>query len=163
MSDVLIKEWDVGAIRRPATLAPSASRTPGANFPWDALNFSPSIFEHVFMFGTMPESDLYTVGQNIKVEISWISDAASVGVTSWIAYLLGREAGEAWDVAFTNSRSGDSPRTAGNALHVLVFAFAAPTLSPGDDFILRIARNAAHANDNYPVDADLVRVRMYAA
>lgn len=163
MADVLIKEWDIGAMRRPAAGAPSASRTPGANFPWDALNFATSGNEAVFMFGTMPESDLYAASQSIAVEVSWVSDAASVGTVRWEFFILGRKTGEAWDVVFVDGASASSPRVAGNALHTISIPFGAPSLEPGDDFILRIRRANYHGEDNWPVDADLVRVRMYAA
>lgn len=163
MADVLIKEWDVGAMRRPDAAAPSASRTQGANFPWDALNFAPASTELFYVFGTMPESDLYTAGQDIKVKFAWVSDAASVGVVRWRADILGRVAGEAWDVAFPDAISVNSARVAGDALHVATGTLVAPALAPGDDFILALRRAGVHGDDTYPVDADLVRARMYAA
>lgn len=158
----LITEWGVDAMKRGAPLAvPSAERIAGANFVWDALNLEATLNRAIFVFGTMPESDLYTASQNVTIEICWISDNASVGDVRWITYLLGRSAGEAWDVAFPAGTPGTSSRTAGNALHVLSITNAAPALSPGDDFIFQILRWAQDAGDTYPVDADLVRVRMY--
>lgn len=162
MSDVLIKEWDIGGMRRPAASAPSRSLTAGANFPWDALNFDPTADEAIYVFGVMPESDIYTAAQNVKIEWDWISDAASVGVVRWKAEIVGRINGEAWDVAFTDSGTVDDARTAGNALHTATVTLAAPALAPRDSFILKLSRNASHANDTYPVDADMTKARLLA-
>jgi hypothetical protein len=162
MADVLIKEWDVGAMRRPAANAPSASRTPGANFPWDALNFDDTDAEYIYAFGTMPEADIYAAGQNIEVEIPWVTDGATVGTVRWKAEIVGRTDGEAWDVAFADSAEVGDPRTAANALHVALISIAAPSLSPGDDFILKLSRNPGHGEDNYGADADMIRARLLA-
>lgn len=159
----LIKEWGVGAMRRGVSGAPNVSRVAGTNFPWDTLVFGPDDNSSVYVFGTIPESGLYTAAQDIEVEFSWVSDASSTGVVMWLAYILGRVAGEAWDVAYSDAANGGSARTASNALHVLSIIFSAPTLEPGDDFILKLLRWAASADDTYPTDANLVRARMYAA
>jgi len=163
MADVLIKEWDVGAMRRPDANAPSANRTPGINFPWDALNFDDTDAEYIYMFGTMPESDIYSAAQDVKVEIPWVTDAVTVGTVRWGADILGRTDVEAWDVAFTDSAEVSDPRAAASSLHVAVITLAGPALTPGDDFILRLRRNPGHGEDNYGADADMVRARLLAA
>lgn len=161
MADVLIKEWDVGAMRRPDANAPSAKREPGTNFPWDSLNFSNVDAEYIFMFGTMPESDIYAATQNIEVEISWVTDLATVGTVRWKAEILGRKDWEAYDVAFTDAAEVSDARTAGNALHVATIPLAGPALAPRDDFVMKISRNVG-PQDNYAADADMIRVRLFA-
>lgn len=138
----------------------SLQRYSGTNFTWDAPNLSPVTPEHVFMFGTIPELDLYAAIQNVNVELGWVSDADSLGIVRWRTILRVCPIVEAWDVTF--GTVADSVRVAGDSLHVVGLSLAAPTLAPGDDFILKISRVATHANDTYPVDTDLVRVRMYA-
>lgn len=157
---IMIREWHTRMMIAGATLAPSRSRIPDTNFPWDALNFAVSGNEAVFMFGTIPE--FYTIFRDIAVEVDWVSDAASLGVVRWEWHILGRETGEIWDVAFPVGAGKSSPRVAANALHVVSIPHITPQLEPGDDFILRIRRANYHAEDNWPVDADLVRVRLYA-
>jgi glucose dehydrogenase len=163
MADVLIKEWDIGAMRRPASSAPARSLTSGSNFPWDALNFAPGVDQVVYVFGVMPEADQYAAGQDVKVEFDWISDGSTTGVVRWKAELLGRTDGEAWDVAFTDSGTVDDARTAANALHRASVTLSSPALAPKDSFILKLSRNGSHGNDSYTADANMTKARLLAA
>ena len=161
---VLIKEWEVGSLQRASASAPSRSMPSGSNFPTIALNFDPAADESVYAFGEMPESDIYTASGNVIVEISWLTDELTTGTVRWKADILGRADGEAWDVAFSDSDTVDDPRTAGDALHVAIITIAAPSLSPGDRFVLKLTREGTHANDTYNgADADMIGAKLLVA
>ncbi|MCP4201155.1 MAG: hypothetical protein GY769_04395 [bacterium] len=161
---VLIKEWDVGAMRRPGSSAPAFDLTVGSNFPWNHLKFDPASDEVVYVFGVMPESDIYTADGDVEVEIDWVSDTSTTGTVRWKVQLLGRADGEAWDTAFSDSATEDDPRTAGDSLHIATVSFTTPSLAPGDRFILALTREGTHANDTYDgTDAHMVGARLLAA
>ena len=158
---ILIKEWGAGQMTRHWSTGPCRGFVPGVNFPWPSLRFDPDTDKHAYTFGVMPESDLYTASEGISAEFDWVSNESNVGVVRWQMNILGRKAVETLDVAFTQSRADDSARVASNTLHTLSLAISAPSLEPGDHFIMRIMRDANHANDNYKAFADLVRLRFY--
>ena len=161
---VLIKEWGLGGMQRPATRAPSRSTPAGTNYPWSALNFDPAADESVYVEGEIPESDIYTASGNVNVVISWVSDTSTTGSVRWKVEIVGRADGEAWDVAFSDSATVEDPRTAGDSLHRAVVSLVAPSLSPGERFVMKITREGTHANDTYNgADADMIGAKLLAA
>lgn len=162
MGDTLLYSWNPDEVLRETSVDRAAAElVQGSNFNWRRLNYEhTTVNERVFVFGRMPGPDLYTDGDDVKVEISWVSDTATVGTVRWVAYLTGFADGETWDTGIANTLIIEDARTSANALHVATGTFSSPTLSPGDEFVLRVNRQANHANDTYGADAWLTMLKL---
>lgn len=155
-----IGRWNVSEAILPSSGKPGVEIITGSNFDYPVLHFDKDTEQKCFFSGQIPDN--YGAAANTSIEIRWLTDATATGVVRWAAQILGRENGETWDVALSSEVAVDDARTAASSLHVATASFTAPALAPGDEFIIAILRKAAHANDTYTADGDLLGLRITA-
>jgi len=139
----------------PVANPPALVTTDGANFSYNTLDFAPDTEESCYW--EKPLAPDYA-GEDIFLIIKWKSTAIA-GNVKWGVSVLGREAGEVFDVALGTEQTiiTTTENVAGELVYSLILPFP-PSLSPNDTLIVKLARKAADAADTMLTDALVMEV-----
>lgn len=139
----------------PTANPPAKTKTDGANFTYDTLDFDPDTEQSAYwVFNLSPD---YT-DENFMLLIRWKS-TATTGDVKWGLSVLGREEGEVWDAALGTEQTKitTAQDVAGELAYSLIPSFN-PLCSPNDTVIVKLARKAADGLDTMAADACVTEV-----
>jgi len=141
----------------PASGGAEQKQTDGTNLSYYTLNFDKDSEESAFWELCLPDD--YD-GGTVLVNIWWKSSATSGNVVFKVQ-VLGREEGEALDVALGSAQSvtDTTPATAGNIGICAPSAFS-PGWSAGDYIVIKLTRDATNGSDTLAVDAEVIMVEI---
>ncbi len=128
----------------------------GANIGYEALDFDPDAEEVVYWEEFLTPDYL---SENIVADIFWITTDANAAHNAVFGFsVLGRERGEAWDVALGAERTVTSLNGGAGILNKARVTTFAPGWSPGDAILFKLARKAVAGADDVDQDARVLQV-----
>ena len=128
----------------------------GTNFDYVVCDFDQTTAEEIIFQFNAPNT---LRGGDVTVILYWVSTATS-GTARWLADYRVANAGTAYDGTFTTGSNveTDTDSTAGE-VNSSSITLTTPW-TRGDSVILRIKRDAGHANDDLAADARLLKVEV---